>query len=180
MKIDLAAWVKNARVLGYRYEKNGWQMLYNGVLKGLKDKGIDLIGARGNEKILIQAKGWKNTRVIDSDIIYRLAGATKTYNISNNTNHLGVLVTSAKVPKDVRQLAEELNISINIIPFKKYYPVIKCVESEKKFYLPPETIGGTPRYDEIIIDITAGDQHAYSIEEAEALGFSRASAFTQS
>ena len=38
----------------------------------------------------------------------------------------------------------------------------------------------TPRYDEIIIDITAGDQHAYSIEEAEALGFSRASVFTQS
>ena len=53
------------RLVGYHYEKNGWKILYNGMLKGLKDKGIDLVGTRGNEKIIIQAKGWRHTSIID-------------------------------------------------------------------------------------------------------------------
>lgn len=85
------------RLVGYHYEKNGWKILYNGALKGLKDKGIDLVGTRGNEKIIIQAKGWRHTSIIDSDIIYRLAGATKAHNINHNENHIGILATFDKV-----------------------------------------------------------------------------------
>ncbi|MBL3520052.1 restriction endonuclease [Arcobacter lanthieri] len=41
------------------FEKHGYIIELNGIKKGVKDKGIDLICIKDNEMILIQCKNWK-------------------------------------------------------------------------------------------------------------------------
>lgn len=45
-------------VAGY-YKLEGYEIYLNGIIKGKKDKGIDIICIKDNELILIQCKNWK-------------------------------------------------------------------------------------------------------------------------
>lgn len=45
-------------VAGY-YKLDGYDIYLNGIKKGKKDKGIDIVCKKDNEVILIQCKNWK-------------------------------------------------------------------------------------------------------------------------
>ena len=54
--------------IGQLYEKKNYKVIYNGILKGKRDGGIDLIAENENEIILIQCKNWINTMVKQKDL----------------------------------------------------------------------------------------------------------------
>lgn len=47
------------KFIGRKFEENGYTVKYNGIEKGKKDSGIDLIAIKGNQLILTQCKNWK-------------------------------------------------------------------------------------------------------------------------
>ena len=51
------------RKVGKFFEKKGYKVIYNGLEKGLKDGGIDLICKDKNEILLIQCKNWEKWKV---------------------------------------------------------------------------------------------------------------------
>lgn len=54
--------------IGKYYENIGYHVIYHGIEKGKKDKGIDLIATRENKTLLIQCKNWENSIVKQKDI----------------------------------------------------------------------------------------------------------------
>lgn len=49
--------------VGKEYENKGYSVIYNGLEKGRKDGGIDLICSKENEILLIQCKNWENSKI---------------------------------------------------------------------------------------------------------------------
>ena len=57
---ELEAKGKNYEIfVGKYFENLGYKVFYNGIMKGRKDEGIDLIAEKENEILLIQCKNWK-------------------------------------------------------------------------------------------------------------------------
>ena len=62
------------KYIGLQFEKKGDFVIYNGLIYGIEDKGVDIITISENEKYinLIQCKNWKNKKMTldDLELVY--------------------------------------------------------------------------------------------------------------
>ncbi|WP_033916152.1 restriction endonuclease [Campylobacter sputorum] len=58
--------------IGAYYKKQGYKIFYNGLNKGKKDGGIDLICYKRKEALLIQCKNWR--KQVNQDNIRKFIG----------------------------------------------------------------------------------------------------------
>lgn len=167
------------RFIGYRYEKEGWEVDYYGISQGLSDMGRDLIVRKGREVRIVQCKYWSQHKAIHEKHIAQLFGTTVMYRIEHpelqKENIHGVFITSTKFSPMAKEFAKELGIIIEENVGLEPYPVIKCNighdesgSNTKIYHLPMDQ-----QYDKTKI-VKPGECCVATVAEAERLGFRRA------
>jgi hypothetical protein len=178
------------RFIGYRYEKSGHSVYYQGIVEGFADLGRDLIAIQGNKVEIIQCKCWSQEKTIHEKHIFQLFGTTIEYYLSkiisrekinpsllpdllNREQIKATLFTSTKVSEKAKDFANLLRVQVvDNFPLQKY-PSIKCNISrrsnEKIYHLPFDQ-----QYDRTVIEEERNECYAESVKEAEDLGFRRA------
>lgn len=175
------------RYIGYSYELDGWDVTYNGIQKGLKDQGIDLICKKDDNYLVIQCKNWNTHKVIHEKHINQLFGTTVDFYLSK-INESGdfsefhslltgkiltpLFITSTQLSGIAKRVANTLGV--HFIENKKFlpYPIIKCninkSTQEKIYHLPFDQ-----QYDATKIS-GPEEFYALTVAEAEVAGFRRA------
>lgn len=158
------------RFIGYEYEMDGWDVTFEGAIKGFEDMGRDLICKKDNEICIIQCKRWSSEKTIHEKHIFQLFGSCVEYGIKHGKRPSGILITSCKLSDMAKKCAKALKIIvIENKPMMKY-PSIKCnINNEKIYHLPFDQM-----YDKVKINRMAGEIYVDTIEKAEQLGFRRA------
>jgi hypothetical protein len=80
------------KYIGKHYEKEGYKVIYNGLIHEKKDNGIDLICQKDSKLLLVQCKNWitlENFKLTSKDIRAFL-GDCYAYIIQNNISNLSV------------------------------------------------------------------------------------------
>lgn len=174
------------RYIGYKFEQSGWHIIYNGIEKGLKDMGIDLIGQKDGNYITVQCKNWSSHKTIHEKHINQLFGTTvdfylnridpegsfsKFYSLIQEKRLRMFFITSTELSETARRVADTLGVLY--VENEKFqpYPIIKCninSKKEKIYHLPYDQ-----QYDRTEIR-TSGEFYAMTVAEAEAAGFRRA------
>ena len=160
------------RFVGYEYEAAGYKITYEGALKGVEDRGRDLIAIKGNERLIIQCKRWSKEKTIHEKHIMQLFGSVAVLNMESKHNYKGVFITTTTLSPIANHFAKLL--SIEVIENHEYraYPMIKCNISksgEKIYHLPFDQ-----QYDRIHINEAKGNFYTTSVLEAEKQGFRHA------
>ena len=147
--------------------------------KKLEDLGRDLIAKKDNKTLVIQCKCWSKHKQIHENTITQLFGTLTAYRVEQEENLFniieGVLVTTIELSETAKKFAKLLNITvIENMPMQEF-PRIKCnigKDGEKIYHLPMDQ-----QYDKVKID-KPGECYAYTVDEAEQLGFRRAFRYT--
>ena len=162
------------RFIGYQYESQGWQVLYQGIVEGFADLGRDLITVRGNEVQVVQCKYWSREKTIHEKHIFQLYGTSVAYQLDNPQKKVrAVFVTSTTLSEKAKHFADFLNISYREQKPLQPYPCIKCnisKKDEKKIYHLPFD----QQYDTTVVEFNRGETYVATVEEAELLGYRRA------
>jgi hypothetical protein len=172
------------RSVGHAFEKDGWQVEYHGIVKGLEDLGRDLICTRGNEIQIVQSKCWSKEKVIHEKHLFQLFGTTQLYLMAEGRTDLFKqtltprFVTSTSLSPVARKAADWLGIEVEENrPLNKSFPMIKCnvnqATKERIYHLPFDQ-----QYDRTKILPELGERYVLTTAEAEKLGFRRAFRFT--
>lgn len=161
------------RYIGYIYESKGYRVTYHGATMGFGDLGRDLIVKNSTETLIIQCKRWSDKKVIHENHICQLYGSVIAYTIDNPQENIkGVLICTCPLSETAEKFAHYLSVQVENVPYNTY-PLIKCninkSSKEKIYHMPFDQ-----QYDRISIDIQNGECYAFTVEEAEALGFRRA------
>jgi len=163
------------RYVGYKYELDGYKLIYNGAREGLEDLGRDLIATRGKEILIIQCKNWSKAKTIHEKHIFQLYGTMILKSIEEpNKNINGIFICTTKLSETAKAVAKCLNIQVlENYKYDKNYPCIKCNISKKDgskiYHLPFDQ-----QYDKVDIELKRGECYVHTIEEAERLGFRKA------
>jgi len=165
--------------IGYRAEKNGWDVEYFGIEKKLEDLGRDLISKRDNKTMIVQCKRWAENKIIHEKHIAQLFGTVEIYKFENpeEKNVKGIFITTAKLSEKAKEFARILNIEIKENEKIGEYPMIKCHNGKGNEYGDRKKIYHLPmdqQYDNTIINKKKGDFYAFTVEEAEKEGYVRA------
>ena len=162
------------RFIGYQYESQGWQVLYQGIVEGFADLGRDLITVRGNEVQVVQCKYWSREKTIHEKHIFQLYGTSVAYQLDNPQKKVrAVFVTSTTLSEKAKHFADFLYISYREQKPLQPYPCIKCnisKKDEKKIYHLPFD----QQYDTTVVEFNRGETYVATVEEAELLGYRRA------
>jgi len=164
------------RYIGYVYEKNGWNVYYQGILEGREDLGRDLVCNKEKETLVIQCKRWSliKKKVIRENHINQLFGTAVKYRIDHpKEDVIPVLYTTTEVSDMGKKFAKALGVKIyEKFPFEEYES-IKCNVShknkEKIYHLPFDQ-----QYDKTFIEEERLEKFVKTVAEAEKLGFRRA------
>lgn len=175
------------RYIGYRYEKDGWDVEYRGIIDGYEDRGRDLICRKDGITHIVQCKYWSSRKEIHENHINQLFGTTVKYYLEQNSQAsfddfikslLGrkksivpIFRTSTKLSDTAKEFAKALGIKVIENDKMGEYPMIKCnigKNDEKIYHLPFDQ-----QYDKIKID-REGEFFANTVKEAERAGFRRA------
>lgn len=169
------------RYCGYLYEKNGYTVEYNGILKGKSDGGIDLIAINKEKKLYIQCKYWGVNKQIRENTITQLFGSALKKAIDDGENYNTfieklnsekiriILLTKTELSEEAKLFCRGLNIlykeNIEINP---NYPIIKGVSGEEKiFYIPTDL-----QYDNIKYKSTYKEYKRFkTCKDAEKSGY---------
>ena len=173
------------RYIGYIYEKDGYEVEYRGIEKGLKDGGIDLVCRKKGETKLIQCKCWNQESTIYEKHICQLYGASIFYDKCNEkkifvngkyTNvvwpAIPIFVTTTQLDEQASIVANKLGIKVRNISLSKDYPMIKGninSDGDKIYHLPFDQM-----YDHTKIIPSKGEQWFLTVKQAENAGFRRA------
>lgn len=178
------------RYIGYLYENDGYDVVYQGIELGLEDLGRDLICTKHHLIEIVQCKCWSRNKTIHEKHINQLFGTTVQYFITTETrnknlslslftetlkngNLRATFVTSTSLSETAKDFALALGINVKQQFPLTSYPVIKCninpSTHEKIYHLPFDQ-----QYDRTKIIKTKGELYASSVAEAERLGFRRA------
>jgi len=179
------------RYIGYLYEKMGYQVYYQGILKGFDDLGRDLICRKGEHIKIIQCKCWSQSKgwIVRENHINQLFGTTVMYcidkygekrvqmelfhDILRSGNIVACLYTSTILSDTAKQFSNALGIEIHENFPSSNYPSIKCNISqrtgERIYHLPFDQ-----QYDRTIIEEEKNECYVETVAEAEALGFRHA------
>jgi len=173
------------RYVGFLFERDGYQVSFQGIIKGLADLGRDLIVQRDGETQIVQCKCWSKYKTIHEKHIFQLFGTTVEYWLKQRGNRSpdslglsdiqvgGTFVTSTVLSDPAREFASVLGISVREnFPLVKY-PSVKCNISgrtrEKIFHLPFDQ-----QYDTTRIEEERNECYVETVAEAESRGFRRA------
>lgn len=172
--------IEYERYIGYLYESAGDTVDYIGAKRGLDDMGRDLIVEHNDTTLIVQCKRWSSEKTIHEKHIFQLYGTMVEYKLNHPDKKIkAAFITTTKLSELATRCAEYLNIDVRYISFKSY-PVIKCHVSnaydedwgyrkEKIYHLPFDQ-----QYDKIKNKQDGSLTYAYTIKEAEELGFRRA------
>lgn len=163
------------RFIGYLLESNGYSVMYNGALKGVKDGGIDLIASKENDLLLIQCKLYKRGRNIPSGYAYRLKASVDRYcqDHPEVKRAVGYLVTNYAVSAKAQYVADTSGLQTAIVRYDRYYPCVKCVSfntqkgARRSYYYMPWQAS----YDKVNVLPKADDCYVFTAREAESLGY---------
>ncbi len=161
------------RYIGYIFEKDGWKVKYEGIIKGFEDFGRDLICTKGEKSLIIQCKCWSKDKVIREKYIMQLFGTTVLFEYENNIKNITpIFYSTTSLSKEADLVANRLSVQVCYENLKRY-PMIKCninhSTKEKIYHLPFDQ-----QYDKIIIGDHVEEFYADTILEAEEKGFRRA------
>lgn len=162
------------RQIGWYFEQKGYDVRYDGLIKGLEDRGRDLLvtDKRKNTLYVVQAKCWSQAKTIHEKHIFQLFGSA--YEIRQQEPILTIkpiFITTTKLSSFAQEVARRLDIEIQTIPLRKDWPMIKCnlgKDGELIYHLPFDQL-----YDRTKID-KQGECWAKTVAEAEQKGFRRA------
>jgi hypothetical protein len=132
------------RYIGYLYEKEGYHVVYHGIVEGREDLGRDLICRKDEECFIIQCKNWSQFKTIFEKHIFQFFGTTFQYKDSHrDLRTRGAFCTTTKVSDLSRRFANELEILLfENFPLDLNYPCIKCNISRangERFIIFPST-----------------------------------------
>lgn len=162
------------RYIGWTYEKDGYEVYYQGIIKGFDDLGRDLIVTKGKEVIVVQCKYWARDKTIHEKHVFQLYGTMTSHQIENpNLKVSGRFVTSTGLSDRAKKFSDHLGIKISENTRLEEYPCIKCNiagrDGEKIYHLPFDQ-----QYDTTKIEPEKGEFYCRSVAEAEDKGFRRA------
>jgi hypothetical protein len=162
------------RYAGYRFEQDGYEVEYHGILKGLEDLGRDLICTKGDKIAVVQCKHWSQHKTIHEKHVFQLFGSMFLCRRDHPGAQMqGVFVTSTSLSPVAREAATFLGIQVREqYPLDRSYPVIKCNvarSGERIYHLPFDQ-----QYDAARIGSVKGEMYCRSVQEAEGAGFRRA------
>ena len=162
------------RYIGYIYERDGWQVYYQGILKGLEDLGRDLIAKKDNYTQIVQCKYWSRRNPIHEKHILQLFGTTVAYIIDHpGPSVSGRLITSTVLSEKAMEFAKKLNVTYAMEYPLMPYASVKCNVSRrdgsKIYHLPFDQ-----QYDRTLIEEERMERYVETVREAEELGFRRA------
>ena len=166
------------RFIGYKYERLGFFVRYQGILEGFSDFGRDLIASKDGVVEIVQCKYWSQHRQIHEKHIFQLLGTALAYKLEHPTQQVtAVFVTTTSLSERAKQFAEELGAAVPFLirerePFEQY-PCIKCNVSRrggsKIYHLPFDQ-----QYDAVLIEEERLERYVTTVAEAEKLGYRRA------
>ena len=149
--------------------KKGCHVEYYGSLHGLEDLGRDLIVTCEGKIRIVQCKYWSQNKQIHENHIMQLYGSVIEYNLENQTNATGILITNTTLSDKAKEFAKILGIAYKENYNIDVFPRIKCnIGVEGKIYHLPFD----QQYDTTIID--GSEFMALTVKEAEDAGFRRA------
>lgn len=163
------------RFVGHLYETEGYDVTYQGVLKGREDRGIDLIARKGKDILIIQCKNWNKYKTIFENAIFQLFGSAEYYRQKNpSLNVTPVFYATTEIADFAKNFSQKVGIRIFDNHKIDYdYPMIKCnisrVNGEKIYHLPLDQ-----QYDTVKVEVVRGEFYCRSVVEAEKKGFRRA------
>ncbi len=86
--------------VGKYYERQGYKVIYNGLINGKKDDGIDLLAENEHEILLIQCKGWNQSIEMKRRSVVEFMGNCSTFLMDNShlkeKNIKRIFVTSSE------------------------------------------------------------------------------------
>ena len=164
--------------VAYEYKNKGYSVDTFGSYMGLEDMGRDIIASNINTTLIIQCKYWSHEKMIHEKHIFQLYGSMVSYGIENSQiGHeiKGVFVTNISLSPKAKEVASYLQITVIENRPMIDFPRIKCnigrgewgIE-EKIYHLPMDE-----QYDSTKID-KPGEFFAFTVQEAEQMGFRRA------
>ena len=162
------------RYIGWTYERDGYSVYYQGIIKGFDDLGRDLIATKGKEVIVVQCKYWARDKTIHEKHVFQLYGTMTSHQIENPSQKVsGRFVTSTGLSERAKKFSDHLGIQISENMRLEDYPCIKCNiagrDGEKIYHLPFDQ-----QYDTTKIEPEKGELYCQSVAEAEDKGFRRA------
>lgn len=172
-KEDWDVGIEYERYIGYKLECEGYKVSYPGAILGLKDMGRDLLAVKDGITLVIQCKRWAKEKTIHEKHIFQLYGSTAVLAAEHPRNrYKPVFITTASLSDIARKCADYCGITIVENCSMGEYPLIKCnknTDGEKIYHLPFDQ-----QYDKIVISKNKQSCYAWTIREAEDLGFRRA------
>lgn len=167
--------LKYERYLQFYFETKGnWDVYNNGIRKGYKDLGRDLICIKNNTIRIIQAKYWSVSKKIYSKHIHQLHGSAASYKYCKNNfqdyNIQKYFCFRNQIDEEAKKQAKYLDIKLKKIEMPKLYPMIKCNISKrgKKYFLPFDSY-----YDQVKISKDKGEFYCSEPIQAIKSGFIR-------
>ena len=164
------------RYVGYKFEQNGYKVIYHGAINEKQDLGIDLICENDKEILAVQCKRLSPTKQIPvrENVIAQIYGAARFLEMKSDYKKgvKPVLVTTYRLSDEAKNFAKHLGVQVFEYFEMQFYPIIKCNLSnskEKIYHLPMDQ-----QYDRVVIDSSKGEFYAKTILEAEKAGFRRA------
>ena len=172
------------RYIGWRWEQDGFDVEYHGIMKGYEDLGRDLICIKGDDIEIIQCKCWSRDKTIHEKHILQLFATVCLYRFERRTQNQrsakirGVFVTSATLSPVALEAAKLLKIDVFAgMELDKSFPMIKCNVNRtigtKIYHLPFDQ-----QYDRTKVN-EDGEYLVATTAQAENLGFRRAYRFIQ-
>lgn len=177
------------RYVGYLYETAGYQVYYQGIIKGFEDFGRDLISKKDDIVEIVQCKYWSQKKTIHEKHINQLFGTTVEYWIKTRHGRghqleffpasiqseriVPCFVTSTQLSDSAREFSNALGVKVREnLPLERY-PSIKCnvsrATNEKIYHLPFDQ-----QYDKTLVEQERNECYVETVLEAERLGFRRA------
>lgn len=162
------------RYIGYLYEKEGYNVAYNGAVNAFADMGRDLIVRSPHGVIITQTKCWAKFKLIQEKHIFQLFGSMTHFertSLSGRRAIKAVFYTSSKYSEVAVRSAEILGVELRTRRLDISYPMVKCCVSPsgaKLYYLPFDA-----KYDRVKIDYRRGEYFVKTVKEAVERGFHR-------
>lgn len=162
--------IEYERYIGYKLECEGFKVQYIGATQGKNDMGRDLIATQKGVSLVIQCKRWSKEKTIHEKHIFQLHGSTAVLSAQNPENtYKSVFITTTTLSETAKKCAEICNVTVvELLPMADY-PMIKCnfnKDGEKIYHLPFD-----PQYDKIVISKNKKSCYAWTVKDAEDLGF---------
>lgn len=164
------------RYIGYLFEREGFQVIYNGATLGSSDGGIDLFCFKDGIVYTIQCKRWKNK--VDENEIDKFVRDVKYFKRNRSfydiplcySKVVPIFYTTNGYTDYARWKARDVDVICRVQKFNsiREYPAVKCtlLNRRKVYYLPFDR-----DFDSVHVGVYRGGCYKFSVLEAEQAVF---------